>query len=139
MTSSDNVEAGNWRPLDINAIPVIEAVRLRGKSWDELALKYGVVNPDPPWKIDLEATCDLLAEESCSPSSHMPDLVPTCALPALERRAEEDDLSETIYADVPYPERQLLALAHSMLQRGLFSEDDLANKMREVARKLNEI
>lgn len=137
METDTNSQAGNT--LSIRAIPVIEDVRLRGKSWADLALKYGVANPEPPWKVDLEATCDLLAEKACKPSAHMLDLGTTCALPALERRAEEDALSETIYADVPYPERQLLALAHSMLQRGLFSEADLAAKMKIVARKLNEI
>jgi hypothetical protein len=126
------------KTLSTRAIPVIEDVRLRGKSWDELAQKYGVLNPEPPWKVDLEATCDLLAEEASEPSANIHELGTTCALPALERRAEEDVLSETIYADVPYPERQLLALAHSLLRRGLFSEADLAAKMIAVARKLNE-
>jgi len=63
----------------------------------------------------------------------------SCVLPSLERRAEEDDLSETIYEDVPFPERQLLALAHSMLKRGLFTEAELAEQMRKVSEKLKSV
>ncbi len=62
-----------------------------------------------------------------------------CAMrwPPLERRWEEDELSETLYADIPFPERQLLALAHSMIKRGLIDEKDLARRMEEVEKRLN--
>jgi hypothetical protein len=77
----------------------------------------------------------MLAADSCVlPSDKV--AAGSCALPSLERRAEEDDLSETIYADVPFPERQLLALAHSMIKRGLFNEEELANRMKQVHEKL---
>lgn len=116
-------------------ITVLEEVRSHGRVWDELAAQYGVTNPDPPWKIDLEATCDMLAADSCIKSYS--EVEPgSCVLPSLERRAEEDDLSETIYADVPFPERQLLALAHSMLKRGLFTEEELAQQIKKVGEKL---
>lgn len=107
-------------------IPLLQDIKAHGRAWIELAEQYGVSNPDPPWKVTLEATCDLLAEDAC-------------ALPALERRNEEDDLSATIYADVPFPERQLLALAHSMIQRGLINEDELARRMKEVDERLNAV
>jgi hypothetical protein len=55
----------------------------------------------------------------------------------LERRWEEDELSETAYEGVPFPERQLLALAHSMIRRGLFDEDELARRMKDVGVRLN--
>ena len=41
-------------------------------------------------------------------------------------RRVEDELAEAVYNDVPAPERQLLALAHTMLSRGLVTEGDLA-------------
>jgi len=112
------------RDLDPSPISLLEKVRNEGRVWDDLCEQYGVNNPNPPWKITLEATCDMLAEESC-------------ALPALERRWEEDELSKTRYADVPFPERQLLALAHSMIRRGLIDEDELARRMEEVGKRLN--
>lgn len=132
---NDPGSAGGWHRTDIAPIPLIESIRRRGRVWEDLAAQYGVKNPDPPWKITLDATCDMLAAESC--------VVPydrvepgSCALPSLERRAEEDDLSETIYADVPFPERQLLALAHSMIKRGLFNEEELARRMKQVHERL---
>lgn len=121
--NDDGVEKGDHE-IDSTPIPLLEAVRSHGRSWGDLAAKYGVTNPDPPWKVTLEATCDLLAED-------------TCALPALERRQEEDQLSESIYQDVPFPERQLLALAHSLIKRGVVNEDELALRMKEVEKRLN--
>ncbi|MBM4181346.1 MAG: hypothetical protein FJ209_07345 [Betaproteobacteria bacterium] len=125
-----------WQGTDVTPIPVLEEVRDHGRVWGDLASEYGVTNPDPPWKIDLEATCDMLAADSCV--KPYDEVEPgSCALPSLERRAEEDDLSETIYADVPFPERQLLALAHSMLKRGFFTEQELAARMKDVGDRLN--
>jgi len=118
-------EAGkSLEDLDTTPIPLLEKVRAEGRVWSDLAKQYGVTNPDPPWKVNLEGICDALADEAC-------------ALPVLERRWEEDELSETLYADVPYPERQLLALAHSMIRRGLMDEEELKRRMEEVNRRLN--
>lgn len=128
----------SWQGTDTTPIGVLEDVRSNGRVWEDLAAQYGVTNPDPPWKIDLEATCDMLAADSCV--KPYDEVEPgSCALPSLERRAEEDDLSETIYADVPFPERQLLALAHSMLKRGFFTEEELARHMEEVAQRLKSV
>lgn len=127
-----------WVEPDFKPIPLLETIKAKGRVWEDLALQYGVTNPDPPWKIDLEATCDMLAGDSCVKSYD--EVTPgSCALPSLERRAEEDDLSETLYEDVPFPERQLLALAHSMLRRGLFSEEELARHMEEVGQRLKSV
>lgn len=112
------------RDLDQSPITLLEKIKTKGRVWDDLCEQYGVDNPNPPWKITLEATCDILAEEAC-------------ALPVLERRWEEDELSKTHYPDVPFPERQLLALAHSMIRRGLMDEDELARRMEEVDQRLN--
>lgn len=119
----DGTDGGEYK-VDVTPIPLLQGIQDHGRVWEDLAAQYGVTNPDPPWKVTLEATCDLLAED-------------TCALPALERRWEEDQLSATIYEDVPFPERQLLALAHSLIKRGLMNEDELARRMEEVGRRLN--
>ena len=112
------------RNLDSSAISLLDKVKKEGRVWEDLCEQYGVNNPDPPWKVTLEATCDVLDEVACG-------------IPALERRWEEDELSEDLYAGVPFPERQLLALAHSMIRRGLVDEDDLAKQMKIVGKRLN--
>lgn len=109
---------------EFSSVSLLEKVRKQGKVWEDLARQYGVENPDPPWKINLDSTCEALSAEQC-------------ALPVLERRNEEDVLSESLYQDVPYPERQLLALAHSMIERGLIDEDELALRMKFVSKRLN--
>src|SRR3954463_3046901 len=96
-------------------IPLLETLGNKEKTWEKLALRYGVTHPDPPWKVSLYATCECLAAGT--------------ALPALERRRAEDQLGETVYRGTPGPEQQLLALAHIMLTRGLLSEEDLARRM----------
>jgi len=58
------------------------------------------------------------------------------ALPTLDRRRAEDELTKTVYSDVSEPERQLLALVHTMLSRGLVAEGDLVNRMRAVRSRL---
>jgi hypothetical protein len=128
----------SWQGTDTTPIGVLEEVRGRGRVWEDLAAQYGVTNPDPPWKIDLEATCDMLAADSCVKSYDQVE-PGSCALPSLERRDEEDDLSETLYEDVPFPERQLLALAHSMIKRGLIDEAELARRLVEVGKRLNSV
>lgn len=122
--------------VDITPVPLLQTIQENGRYWEDLSTEYGVTNPDPPWKITLETTCDLLAADSCVKPYDEVDL-DSCALPSLERRAEEDDLSETIYEDVPFPERQLLALAHSMIKRGLLNEDELAERMKELEKRFN--
>lgn len=131
----DGTDGGEYQ-VDVTPIPLLQGILDHGRVWQDLAAQYGVTNPDPPWKITLEATCDMLAGDSCV--KPYDQVAPgSCALPSLERRAEEDELSATIYADVPFPERQLLALAHSMIKRGLINEDELARRMVEVERRLN--
>lgn len=126
MATTNNQDTGapNTLPdLDASPISLLEKIRREGRVWGELCEQYGVDNPDPPWKVFLDGTCDALAEEAC-------------ALPVLERRWEEDELSESTYADVPFPERQLLALAHSLIRRGLFNEEELAQRMKLIERRL---
>jgi hypothetical protein len=120
--SGDSPEAASGCAVALSRIPVLEAVRHEGKTWNELAPRYGVTNPDPPWKTSLYATFECLA--ACE------------ALPALERRRAEDRLGESLYNETPAPEQQLLALAHTLLSRGLFSEEDLARRISAVRSRL---
>jgi hypothetical protein len=133
---------GEWKP-----VPLLEKIKQEGRIWGDLAQQYGVDNPDPPWKTSLEGTCEALGGNPCDPSTKLDkqwlngevdrqavgDAAP---LPALERRWEEDELAETIYKDVPFPERQLLALAHSMIKRGLVNEEELAQRLQKVHQRL---
>jgi hypothetical protein len=107
---------------DLAPISLLEAIRSEDKTWEKLAPRHGVTNPDPPWKVSLYATCECLAAGA--------------ALPALERRRAEDQLGETVYSGTPAPEQQLLALAHIMLSRGLLNKEDLARRMNVVRSRL---
>ena len=63
----------------------------------------------PPWKSSLTGMCECLSVGG--------------ALPALDRRKAEDALANTVYRGVPAPERELLALVHIMVDRGLVTEE----------------
>jgi len=103
---------------EISPIPLLDAIQDEGRPWQELAPRYGVANPDPPWKVSLYAIFECLSAGG--------------ALPSVERRHIEDRLGETIYGRTPDPERQLLALADTLLRRGILSEEDLARRMDAV-------
>jgi hypothetical protein len=111
--------------VDFGQIALLEAIRSEGQAWEVLAPRYGVTNPNPPWKTSLNAMCECLAING--------------ALPNLDRRRAEDKLVHAVYSDVPAPERQLLALVHTMLSRGLVSEEDLASRMRSVRLRLEAV
>jgi hypothetical protein len=111
--------------VSFSRIALLEAMRGQGKEWDVLAPCYGVTNPNPPWKTSLTATCDCLDVSG--------------ALPTLDRRRAEDELKEAVYSDVPAPEGQLLALVHTMLNRGLVSEGELAGRMHSVRSRLESV
>ena len=98
----------------------------RNQVWSRMAAKYGVENPVPPWKTSLDGLCDALDRADCEAN------LPTFK----ERRDEEDVLSATTYADLPYPENQLMALAHSLLDRGVISDADLRQRMAAVRARL---
>jgi hypothetical protein len=110
------------RTRGFGSVALLEAIQGQGKEWDVIAPRYGVTNPSPPWKSSLAGTCEALSVGG--------------ALPSLERRNAEDELSDTVYREIPSPERELLALAHIMLSRGLVSESDLAERMQAVRSRL---
>ncbi|MCZ8379092.1 thiocyanate hydrolase [Mycobacterium sp. CPCC 205372] len=91
-----------------------------------MAAKYGVENPVPPWKTSLDGLCDALDQAACD--ANVPNFK--------ERRDEEDALSASRYADLPYPENQLMALAHSLLARGVVDEATLQQRLASVRARL---
>ena len=111
--------------VDTSPIALLEAVRRQGKEWDVIAPRYGVTNPDPPWKTSLIGMNECLAVGG--------------SLPALDRRRAEDELGRAVYSDVPAPERDLLALVHTMLRRRLVTEEELAGRMRTVRSRLEAV
>lgn len=95
----------------------------RGQVWSRVAEKYGVTNPVPPWKSSLDGMCDALDERAT-------------VLPPLTRREEEDRLSKHRYAELPFPESQLVSLAHSLIARGVIDESALQSRMAAVRARL---
>jgi len=98
----------------------------RNQVWSRMAAKYGVVNPVPPWKTSLDGICDALDQ-----SGGVPEV-----FSAVDRRKEEDALSATVYSDLPYPENRLVALAHSLLVRGVIDEAELEERLAAVRARL---
>lgn len=104
-----------------------EIVRSR-QTWPVMTEKYGVENPLPPWKTSLDGLCDVL-DKSCATDEEL-------EFTFKERRDEEDELSATRYAELPYPESQLVSLAHSLLVRGVITEDDLRERLATIRARL---
>jgi hypothetical protein len=98
----------------------------RNQVWPVMAAKYGVENPVPPWKTSLDGLCDALDQSSCD--ADVPDFK--------QRRDEEDELTATVYSELPYPESQLVALAHSLLARGVITEGELQQRLSSVRARL---
>jgi hypothetical protein len=104
----------------------LQEIVARNQVWSRMAAKYGVENPVPPWKTSLDGLCDALDHASCDGA--VPD--------GVQRRDEEDDLSATVYPTLPYPESQLVALAHSLLTRGAITEAELRQRLSAVRARL---
>lgn len=107
-------------------IATLRTIVERGQTWPRMAAQYGVTNPVPPWKSSLDGICDALDQSACAEG------VPSFT----ERRDEEDALSATIYADLPYPENQLVALAHSLVVRGVIDEAELQERLATIRARL---
>jgi hypothetical protein len=104
-------------------IPTLERIAARGQVWARVAEKHGVTNPLPPWKSSLDGMCDALDRNGE-------------ALPLLERRRDEDLLSQAMYCALPAPESQLVALAHALVARGVIEEEALARRIAAVRTRL---
>lgn len=105
--------------------PLAEIVG-RNQVWSRMAAKYGVENPVPPWKTSLDGMCDALDRTACD--ENVPDFK--------ERRDEEDALSATVYSNLPYPENQLVSLAHSLMARGVIDKAELRQRLARVRERL---
>lgn len=76
------------------------------------------------WESRMQVTCECLSKGG--------------ALDNLERRLLEDRLGESVYARFPVQTRSALTVAHTLMDRGLFDEDELRSKMSEVRKKMTE-
>ncbi|MBO0681068.1 thiocyanate hydrolase [Mycolicibacterium sp. S2-37] len=114
------------RPVEQVHVEPLRKIAERNQVWSRMAAKYGVENPVPPWKTSLDGLCDALDKAECGPE----------VLTFKERRDEEDALSATVYADLPYPENQLMALAHSLVARGVIDEAELQQRLAAIRARL---
>ncbi|MFC4055658.1 ScnB [Actinomadura syzygii] len=74
------------------------------------------------WESRMQVTCECLSEGG--------------ALDNLERRHLEDRLGETVYARFPVQTRSALTVAHTLMDRGFFDEEELRSKMDQVREKM---
>ncbi|MEV4127520.1 thiocyanate hydrolase [Nocardia sp. NPDC049707] len=110
-------------------VEVLEDLASRqDQLWPALSRKWSVDNPAPPWKTSLDGMCDALDDASLA---H-----PGTVLSFEQRRNEEDALAQERYIDLPFPESQLVALAHSLIWRGVIDEDSLLDRMVTVRQRL---
>lgn len=107
-------------------IEALKNIVQRGQIWPRMAAKYGVENPVPPWKTSLDGMCDALDQAACD--IDIPNFK--------ERRDEEDALSASLYSSLPYPENQLMSLAHSLVARGIIDETELRQRLTSVRARL---
>ena len=116
-------DSGAIEHVDIEALKHIVE---RNQVWSLMAAKWGVDNPVPPWKTSLDGLCDALDHAACG------ERIPNFK----ERRDEEDALSATVYSSLPYPENQLVSLAHSLVARGIIDEAELRNRLTSIRARL---
>jgi hypothetical protein len=107
-------------------IEVLQEIVARNQVWPVMAAKYGVENPVPPWKTSLDGLCDALDH-----AAYGADI-----LNFKERRDEEDALSATVYSSLPYPESQLVSLAHSLVARGVIDDAELEQRLTSIRARL---
>ncbi|AKN17130.1 hypothetical protein [Mycobacterium haemophilum] len=121
MSTSDSLNS----VAGVTIAPLAKIVA-RNQVWSRMAAKHGVDNPTPPWKTSLDGICDALDQSMCG----------TQILNFVDRRTEEDALSATVYSGLPYPENRLVALAHSLVVRGVIDEAELAERLAAVRARL---
>lgn len=73
--------------------------------------------PDP-WESSMQATCECLSWRG--------------TLDNLERRNAEDALGETIYYDFPVRTRSVVVTAHTLMDRGVITPEELRTRMEAV-------
>jgi hypothetical protein len=107
-------------------VVALQEIVTHNQVWPRMAAKYGVENPVPPWKTSLDGLCDALDHAACD--ADVPNFK--------DRRDEEDALSATAYSGLPYPESQLVSLAHSLLYRGIITECELVQRLSAIRARL---
>lgn len=75
-----------------------------------------------PWESSMQATCECLSWRG--------------SLDNVERRHAEDELGETLYSAFPPHTRSALVVAHSLMDRGVISQDELQSKMQQVRARM---
>ncbi len=115
------------RSIERVTIAPLEKIVERNQVWSRMAAKYGVDNPVPPWKTSLDGVCDAL--DHAARGMNIPSFK--------ERRDEEDMLSATIYSSLPYPENQLVSLAHSLIVRGFIDESELQKRLSTIRARMD--
>lgn len=118
--------AENQRAAQGSTIAPLAKIVERNQVWSRMAAKHGVENPVPPWKTSLDGMCDALDQSACGPA----------VLSFVDRRNEEDALSVTAYSELPYPESRLVALAHSLVSRGVINEAELEERLAAIRARL---
>ena len=78
--------------------------------------------PDP-WESSMQATCECLSWRG--------------VLDNLERRHAEGELGETTYHDFPVHARSVVITAHTLMDRGAFTPEELRSRMEAVRERLN--
>lgn len=114
------------RPIADATVAALTKIVERNQVWSRMAAMYGVDNPVPPWQTSLDGICDAIDQSQCGAE----------VLGFAERRDDEDALSATVYAALPYPENRLVALAHSLVARGVIDESELEARLAAVRARL---
>lgn len=78
-----------------------------------------------PWESAMQATCECLSWRG--------------TLDNLARRKAEDRLGESVYARFPVHTRSALTVAHSLMDSGVVTEEELLATMKEVRTRLEEV
>ncbi|WP_067171902.1 nitrile hydratase subunit beta [Microtetraspora niveoalba] len=110
---------GGARPYDVLMSALSDVEERTGND-----LVCGERTP-APWESAVQATCECLSSAG--------------TLDNLERRQAEDRLGETVYARFPVHTRSALTVAHSLMDREIFTEEELRAKMKEVRARLEAV
>ena len=76
-----------------------------------------------PWESAVQATCECLSWRG--------------TLDNLERRHAEDALGETTYRDFLVHARSVVVTAHTLMDRGAFTPEELRDRMDQIRNRFN--
>lgn len=113
-------------PIGNSTVAPLTKIVQRNQVWSRMAAKHGVDNPVPPWQTSLDGICDAIDHSRCGAE----------VLGFVDLRDDEDALSATVYSALPYPENRLVALAHSLVARGVIDESELEDRLAAVRARL---